>query len=157
MKLGAIVIPTSRELGEISARDRGMFPVQLEGYLTHPENQSEAISDAQGASFKLENTRRTYVVSKTTKGGCQCLSGTPDILARHIVVCILSPFVKTDQATNYPAIIAFPPSFISSKFLAQTGDAPTCEGLHQAHVQYTPHAPIAQYTNVTVTSLRESA
>jgi len=38
VKLGAVVIPTSRELGKISARDRGVFPVQLEGYLTHSED-----------------------------------------------------------------------------------------------------------------------
>lgn len=36
MKLGAVVVTTSRELGEVSARDRGVFPVELDRYLAHP-------------------------------------------------------------------------------------------------------------------------
>jgi len=82
MKFGAVVIPTSRELGKISARDRGMFPVQFEGYLTHPKDRNQLAM--RRVSFQLE---------KTTKGGCQCLSGTPDMFARHIVV-IFSLLIK---------------------------------------------------------------
>jgi len=54
VKLGAVVIPTSRELGKISARDRGMFPVQLEGYFTHPKDRNQLAMHRSKFSVKKQ-------------------------------------------------------------------------------------------------------
>lgn len=39
VKLGTVVETSPRQLGEVSARDRGVLPIQLDGYFTHPKYQ----------------------------------------------------------------------------------------------------------------------
>lgn len=50
VKLAAVVISASRELGKVSACDRGVLPVQFQSYLTHPKSHGRLASMSSKAS-----------------------------------------------------------------------------------------------------------